>query len=726
LGNIEMSDSNWMQILCDYAADNWHLFPVGRDKKPLTEHGFKDATQMQAGITEYLKRYPGCNWAGFFDNQLIIDIDPRHGGSLEILEAKVGKLPKTRTHKTGGGGLHLLFKQPHGYFIRNTVQVEGLQGIDRRGNGGYVVLPPSVHESGHSYEVLDASPIVEAPAALLKDDLKDNRRKEGKPITKLVKGRRHVDLISYIGKWRNRGFAENEILIQALALNNSSSDSLPESEVLNMVRQYENPNRFEIKDYRLTDLGNAERLIDRHGEKLRFSYSRKKWLLWNGKYWEWVEDGRVISLAGETIRNIYHQAANEPDKERRQAFLDHARRSESEGRLSAMVILAQSLTGVAIDIEHLDANEHLLNVNNGTVDLKTGELRPHDKNDYITAFISVDYEATTRSALWDEVLRTIFGDKEGVNKYVQRALGYSCTGSQNEQVVFFPYGPGQNGKSTLLGSVRDCLGSDYSADVEPQVFMVSTREATGPNEGVARLFRKRLALSTEIEDGQKLSVSLIKRMTGGEKLHHEKKFEHGFEFTPTHKLWLSGNHKAIISDTTLSIWRRVKFINFNVTIPEEKRIKNLRDLLKSPEHQKAILAWLVEGAVEWFKHGLGEPPEVTEATNKYREEMDLLAEFLRECCLISNTETITVAELYKAYAEWAKANDFQPLGKNNFNKRLEEKGFCKCPGAGNKTIWKGIRLQSDDDKLTIQAQKLILVNQFPKSNLVKENSIKDT
>jgi putative DNA primase/helicase len=465
-------------------------------------------------------------------------------------------------------------------------------------------------------------------------------------------------------------------------------------------------------DYHLTDAGNAERLIDRHGDKLRYSYARKLWLLWNDKYWEWVDDGRVCALALETVKGIYRQAANEADKDTRTKLVQHAGKSESEGRLSAMVTLAQSIPGVSVKIDELDTNTYLLNVNNGTVDLRTGELKAHDKYDYITPFIPVDYEPAATSELWGQVLNTIFEGAEAVKDYVQRALGYSCTACQDEQVTFFPYGPGQNGKSTLLGAIRDCLGSDYATEIEPQVFMVKARDTAGPNEGVARLYRKRLAISTEIEDGQKLSVSLIKRMTGGEKLHHEKKFEHEFEFTPTHKLWLSGNHKPIITDTTLSIWRRVKFINFDVTIPEEKRIKNLRDLLKASEHQKAILAWIVAGAIAWAKQGLGEPPEITEATNKYREEMDLLAEFIREICIIKAGDS-TVSEYYKAYKTWAEANDFPVLGKNAFNKRLQEKGFTNYRGTANKLFWRGIRVLTENEKVTNYTQKVTLVTEIP-------------
>lgn len=466
--------------------------------------------------------------------------------------------------------------------------------------------------------------------------------------------------------------------------------------------------------YHLTDLGNAERLIDRHGKNLRYSYARKKWLLWNSKYWEWVEDGRVISLASETIRDIYRIAADETDKTKRQNLIDHAKRSESEGRLSAMVELAQSLPGVAVEIERLDSDDFLLNVANGTLDLRIPIIKPHDRNDYITSFIPIEFDPSARSELWDEFLDTIFENHPALRSFVQRALGYSCTGSQNEQACFFPYSLGGSGKSTLLNAVYDCLGADYATEVDPQVFMAKPHEQGGPNEGVAQLYRKRIAISTEIEDGQRLSVSLVKRMTGGEKLRHEKKYEHGFEFTPTHKLWLSGNHKPLITDTTQSIWRRVKLINFPVTIPEDKRDKNLRDKLRRPENQKAKLAWLVNGAASWFKSGLGEPPEVTEATKAYRQDQDIVGSFVGECCIMDQLAAVLQGDLYKAFSQWCVDTGNTILTKTKLRERIIERGeIIPAKGHGNAASWKGIKLS--DYGVTL----VTLVNEKYQNSLAK-------
>jgi hypothetical protein len=203
-------------VLFQFAADGWYLFPVGRDKKPLTDHGFKDATQTQMGILRYIKQYPNCNWAGYFSGQLIIDVDVKKFNgfiSLDQLESKYGNLPKTRKHRTGSGGMHIIFKQPSGYDVHNTVKMAGYEGIDRRGNGGYIVLPPSQNETGGVYTVLDDSLIVDAPKWLL--ELQSSSQPErhyenaGDPVPQ---GEQDIWLFSRARSYRGWGDTEDIIL----------------------------------------------------------------------------------------------------------------------------------------------------------------------------------------------------------------------------------------------------------------------------------------------------------------------------------------------------------------------------------------------------------------------------------------------------------------------------------------------------------------------------------
>lgn len=458
----------------------------------------------------------------------------------------------------------------------------------------------------------------------------------------------------------------------------------------------------------LTDLGNAERLIGQYGNKIRYCYERNSWLIFTGKRWDWDSGDKIREMAKRTARNIYMEAAYEEDPKKRDDLSKHAKLSEGNIRLKSMIELSQS--SVPITMADMNKDQFLLNVNNGTINLKTGELKPHDLNDYITFLIDIDYETNAASDLWDNFLLRIFENNTELIKYIQKSFGYAITGNQDEQSLWFFCGSGANGKTTLTGVIRDILG-DYATEIDPLAFAIDKNARTGPNESIASLYNKRFAASTEIKTGMPLDVALVKRMTGGEQLRCERKFEHGFNFLPTHKLFLSGNHEPRINDTTNSIWNRLKYVRFNVSIPEEERIRGLRHTL-SREHNKAILKWLVDGCLLWQNEGLAEPKEVKGAVQAYRDSQDILHDFLFECCFIEPGESILCKELFSEYKKWADENDIdKPIGKQNFNSRLKEKNFRLESGHGNKQYWRGVRLKTEYEKVNLVNS----VNTFPES-----------
>lgn len=362
-----------------------------------------------------------------------------------------------------------------------------------------------------------------------------------------------------------------------------------------------------------------------------------------------------------------------------------------------MLTLAQHK--LPVHIRELDANEWLLNVQNGTIDLRTGEKKPHDPDDFITRIISMDYDPKATSEEWNFFLARIFDKDVALIDYVQRGIGYSATGNQGEQIFFFCHGAGFNGKSQFLVAIGNVLG-EYASEVPPSAFMIEkNKSAAGPNEAIASLYRVRFLASTEVEEGQKLAYGLLKRMTGGEKLWCEHKYERGFNFTPEYKLWLAGNHEPRITDTTPSIWNRVKKIPFTVTIPLEERIKDYGVKL-AREHGEAILAWIVQGVVHWFTSGIPEPDKVRVATQTYRDGQDVLHEYLAECCTFQPSASITVAELYTDYKAWCDRNNTYCIGKGKFDERLLEKGIRKDRGNYNKMCWYGIRLLTEEERVT--------------------------
>jgi len=476
--------------------------------------------------------------------------------------------------------------------------------------------------------------------------------------------------------------------------------------------------------FNLTDLGNAERLIKYYGDKLRYCYERKRWLVWNGRVWEWDAGAKIAVLAKLTVRNIYHEAGNEPDEKKRKELADHARRSESDHKINAMVNLAQSELGIPVKVTELDTNPWLFNCLNGTLDLKTGQLLPHRKEDMITILVPIEYHPDAQCPRWINFLDQVTGGDTDLACYLQRAVGYSLTGDTKSQVLFFLYGLGSNGKSTFVATIRKLAGG-YGERVNTDLFMIKDKNMGGPKEGLANLKGKRYVVASELEDGRRLAVGLIKDMTGGETIKADRKYEHEFEYQPTHKLWLVGNHKPIIKDTTLSIWRRMKLIPFTVTIPDNEI--DLDMPAKLEEELPGILAWAVKGCLDWQRLGLNDPRAVSDATSNYRHEQDILGDFIEDCCVLEPLASIPKSELKEEYHKWCQDNSVEPVTQRTFKSRLIERGIGEGK-SGSIRYWKGITLRSlvpdGAENVPILASNGTSDNQKPENSLYKRNTKK--
>lgn len=427
----------------------------------------------------------------------------------------------------------------------------------------------------------------------------------------------------------------------------------------------------------LTDLGNAERLKDRHGKNIRYVPPWNKWLLWSGRHFEVDDLGRVHQLAKETVRSIYAEAAEADSHDRREAVAKHAVRSESENRIRAMVNLARTEPGIPVRAEDLDRDPWLLNVANGTLDLRTGELRPHRRADLITKVLPTDYDPGAEAPLWERFLAEIMAGSDSRVKFLQRAAGYSLTGLTIEQIIFIMFGVGANGKSVFITTLMNLLDA-YAKSFEPEVLMLRRNEAH-PTER-ADLMGTRLAATTETGEGQRLNEALIKRLTGGEPIRARFMRQDSFEFEPTHKLWMATNHQPIIRGTDTGIWRRLHLIPFAVTIPEDEQDPFLAEKLK--DEFPGILRWAVEGCLAWQKEGLNPPDEVLAATQEYRADMDVLGTFLDDCCDIGPEHWESAANLYKAYSDWCKNTGEYTLSHTAFGTRLRDRGFVSSKVGG--------------------------------------------
>lgn len=497
----------------------------------------------------------------------------------------------------------------------------------------------------------------------------------------------YSEIKSLINTYYKAGQPE-EVVADVLARLNMNGQMEYALEYLHTL--YQNKNWHYGKS--LSDTGNAERLKVIFGDKIHFCYARNKWLWYDGSRWVWDEGDIIMSYAKDVVKSIYQEASAESNDERRKQIVKFASVSESVSKRKAMIELAQAEPGIPVDIGEIDANKWLFNCLNGTLDLKTGKIHDHRKDDLLSIIVPINYEPDAKCDLWLKFLHRVTGDKPELVKYLQRAVGYSLTGDTTEQCLFFLYGLGRNGKSTFVGILRKLLGP-YGHKTNTEMLMVRDRTG-GPREDLADLKGKRLVIASEIEENKRLAIVLIKEMTGGESIRADRKHEHAFEFEPTHKIWLSGNHKPIITDTTYSIWRRFRLIPFTVTIPEEEKDPNLS--YKLEKELPGILAWAVKGCLEWQRNGLREPEEVISATEVYRNEQDVLGEFIDDCCLVKSTYRISKNDLSKAYVEWCTENNQTPLGRTIFRGKIIERGIVEGKGTNGVREWRGITLKGNE------------------------------
>ena len=444
--------------------------------------------------------------------------------------------------------------------------------------------------------------------------------------------------------------------------------------------------------FNLTDLGNAARLVHRHGRNLRYCWLWRKWLVWDGKRWVKDDTGEVYRLAKDTVASIYREAAAAPDDEDRKALAKHAMRSEAGARIKEMVDLARS--DVPVMPDELDASPDLLNTESGTIELRTGELREHRREDLITKLAPVEYRPDATAPAWDAFLERVLPGEE-LRRFVRRASGYSATGDTSEQCMFINHGGGANGKSTFQEAIAAALG-DYAMRA-PTEMLLTKRSGGIPND-IARLKGSRFVASSETEEGRRLAESLIKDLTGQDTVTARFLWTELFEFTPTHKLWLSTNHKPEIRGTDNAIWRRIRLIPWSVTIPPAEQNKKLPATLR--RELAGILAWIVRGCLEWRREGLQAPDEVRRATGQYRAEMDVLAGFLAECCELDTGHWEYAKDLYECYKRWCDENGERPEPQRKFGGRLGERGFLRDRGgARGAGIWRGVRLTEGEKEV---------------------------
>ena len=437
----------------------------------------------------------------------------------------------------------------------------------------------------------------------------------------------------------------------------------------------------------LTDVGNAERLAAQHADKLRYCGAWDKWNVWDGRRWEDDETGEACRRAVETVRGLKEQAGRIHNLKRRKTVLQFAERSEAEPRLRAMLKLGQCQSALVVRSGDFDTDNWLLNVENGTIDLRSGELLPHDPARLITKLAVAPYDPAATCPTWENFLDRVFDGQQELIHYVQKAVGYSLTGECGEQCLFLLYGHGANGKSTFLTTLMTLL-NDYARQM-PMESLLARQDNSIPND-LAALRGARFVSAVEADQGRRLNESKIKQMTGQDKIAARFMRCEWFEFAPQFKLWLATNHKPSVRGCDEAIWRRLRLIPFVVTIPPAERDSALPDKLR--EELPGILRWAVAGCANWQAEGLAAPSAVTDATDEYRDEMDIIGEYIKSRCVVNPLGAATVADSFRDYEAWCAQNAEKPFSKRTFTALMREHGLQTKHGTGNSLCWEGMAL----------------------------------
>ncbi len=448
--------------------------------------------------------------------------------------------------------------------------------------------------------------------------------------------------------------------------------------------------------YPLTDTGNAERFISQFGEN--FLYSKALGFhVWNGTCWAPDETDKVFEWSKKAVRRIYIEAAHADDDDRPK-IAAWAKTSESLPRRNALIETV-SKDGPKVHPDKFDSNPWLFGVQNGTLDLQTGQLHAPNRADFITKTAPVIYDPSATCPRFIQFLSAILNGDIETAEFLQRFFGYTLTGCTREQCFLILYGGGSNGKSTLLNVLRWLLGS-YCKQTKPDTLMQRKFGDGIPND-VAMLRAARAATAIETNEGRQFDEAKIKEMTGGDPVTARFFRKEFFEFVPEFKLYLATNHKPRIIGDDAGIWRRVRLVPFNVHFwnpdkqgesgPEHLRAdKTLGDALR--DELPGILNWALEGCLNWQRDGLPEPKSVADATAEYRTESDPLETFLSERCFCAEHCETPNAQLYKEFSEWAQREDENELSQKAFTARMRIKGFENTRGTGGLRKWKGVGL----------------------------------
>jgi putative DNA primase/helicase len=458
-----------------------------------------------------------------------------------------------------------------------------------------------------------------------------------------------------------------------------------------------------IDDYPLTEGGNASRLSMLHYGDMIYCHTSGKWFIWTGTHWRMDDDGQAIRYAEDVIKYLYLKAQNASSAGERSALFWAAMYADRSAGLKNILEIAKSREEFAITAAALDADPWRLCTGDYTIELKSVTARESRQSDYITKEFGTMYDPTAQCPRWKEFLGKIFVKKddngnfvkdEELIKYIQKAVGYSLTGSVREECFFILWGEGANGKSVFLLVLGKLFG-DYAKGTAFETFLEQPKGKV--RNDLAALAGARFVSAIESKNGDEFSEATIKMASGKDSVTSRFLFHEEFTYNPQYKLWLATNHKPVIKDLTYSIWRRVHLVPFDRIFEDAEQDKDLE--AKLIEELPGILNWALDGLREYIEEGFKLPKAIKDASEAYRQESDSIGAFISECCVLNKDDKTTTTwrslELNSAYQRFCAEEGRAAFSPKEISKELIKRG-CTKKRDSRGMVWHGIMRRSDN------------------------------
>lgn len=442
------------------------------------------------------------------------------------------------------------------------------------------------------------------------------------------------------------------------------------------INQASQPKKFYSRD----DTGNADRFMDMFGKNTLYNFPNSDFYNYDGKRWALDKRGIVRNKVDKVMDSIKQEPVFIPEgtteKESQKFYNEHAKWIRKTRETRTKENLAKEIRHrIPVELEEFDSDIYALNCQNGWVDLRTGKLSPHDPKKMFSKVAGTNYVAGATSKRWEIFLNKIFSQDKEMVEFVQKLVGHALIGKNLEQIIIFLYGSGKNGKSVFLNVLEKLLG-DYQTTIAANELMQRKNQGNGHSDSIAGLAGARMVTASEPEKGYHLSESVVKTMSGSDKIHASFKNKSGFTFDPQHVIFLACNYMPTMNSGASddSIWRRVIIVPFEVTITEAERDVHLEEkLLKD---LPAIMNWAIDGLMLYQKDGLVIPDKVARAMDEERESMDAVGTFLNEELVKVPNGKIQSSKVHEIYVLWNKAHgDKYPLSNRLLTQEIKARGY---------------------------------------------------